>query len=560
MAVASTALGMQVYRVNASAGSGGDGLTWSTAFADLSLALAVAAANAPAQVWVVQGTYRPDQNTDHRELSFSLAPGVEVYGGFEGTESSVSQREPTQFLTVLSGDIGAPHATDDNSRHVVVAPSSTNASTVLDGFTIQGGNANGTGYPNEHGGGILVDGGSPLIRNCVVRFNSARYGGGMYTRIGSPSIVGCLFGQNSASGDGGGLDVNGSVEVRGCIFDGNRSNFGGGAVMCCGTSRVVDSRFTGNFANTGGGLFSPIGTLAVVRCEFEGNSGGSGGGMNSSSSGSTLSIVATTFTGNSATQGGGLYLTNAPLLFDCVLSRNTSMQRGGGLYLQGSATLTNCTVFSNWSLTQGGGMYAASGTPAIANTVLWSNADTQSSLQASQLSSAVGTWSVNFSCVQGWTGSIVGVGNTSSPPVFVDPVGADRRLGTGDDTFFLLPGSSCIDAGDASLVPLDQWDLDGDGDVLERAPLDFAGAARLVDDPDSSDSGAGAPPHVDIGAFEHQALCAADFDGSGFVDIDDYIAFMVAFDAGQTAADYDGSGFVDLDDFDAFVREFEEGC
>lgn len=55
-------------------------------------------------------------------------------------------------------------------------------------------------------------------------------------------------------------------------------------------------------------------------------------------------------------------------------------------------------------------------------------------------------------------------------------------------------------------------------------------------------------------------LCPADFDCSGFVDLEDFIAFVLAFEAGDQTADADGSGFVDTDDYDAFVRAFEVGC
>lgn len=55
-------------------------------------------------------------------------------------------------------------------------------------------------------------------------------------------------------------------------------------------------------------------------------------------------------------------------------------------------------------------------------------------------------------------------------------------------------------------------------------------------------------------------VCLADFDGSGFVDIDDYIAFVLAFLDGDEACDLDGSGFVDLEDHDFFVYVFEQGC
>lgn len=54
--------------------------------------------------------------------------------------------------------------------------------------------------------------------------------------------------------------------------------------------------------------------------------------------------------------------------------------------------------------------------------------------------------------------------------------------------------------------------------------------------------------------------CPADFDGSGFVDTDDYDAFIHAFEDGTDDADFDQSGFVDTDDFTSFVLAFEAGC
>jgi hypothetical protein len=60
--------------------------------------------------------------------------------------------------------------------------------------------------------------------------------------------------------------------------------------------------------------------------------------------------------------------------------------------------------------------------------------------------------------------------------------------------------------------------------------------------------------------FDVNRVCPADFDSSGFVDTEDYDAFVEAFEAGVNAADFDKSGFVDTDDFDAFVEAFTQGC
>ncbi len=75
-----------------------------------------------------------------------------LYGGFAGTETARSQRNPAANLTILSGDIDnndsqTPIITDlttvtgndTNSYHVVTGATGA----TLDGFTITAGNANG---------------------------------------------------------------------------------------------------------------------------------------------------------------------------------------------------------------------------------------------------------------------------------------------------------------------------------------------------------------------------------------------------------------------------------
>ncbi len=55
-------------------------------------------------------------------------------------------------------------------------------------------------------------------------------------------------------------------------------------------------------------------------------------------------------------------------------------------------------------------------------------------------------------------------------------------------------------------------------------------------------------------------VCTADFDCTGFVDTDDFTAFVIEFEMGNQSTDVDGSGFVDTDDFTFFVLAFVEGC
>ncbi len=54
--------------------------------------------------------------------------------------------------------------------------------------------------------------------------------------------------------------------------------------------------------------------------------------------------------------------------------------------------------------------------------------------------------------------------------------------------------------------------------------------------------------------------CASDFDGNGFVNGEDFDAFLLAFEAGDPSADFDRNGFVTGEDFDAFTWAFVAGC
>jgi YVTN family beta-propeller protein len=94
--------------------------------------------------------------------------------------------------------------------------------------------------------------------------------------------------------------------------------------------------------------------------------------------------------------------------------------------------------------------------------------------------------------------------------------------------------------------------------VVETVPVSYATSALAL----SADGSVVAMPQPwgDGVTIIDLVGCPADFDGSGFVDTDDFDAFVGAFEAGDQSADFDGTGFVDTDDFDAFVRAFEAGC
>ena len=115
----------------------GDGTSWENATGNLQKALQ--SATEGTQVWVAAGTYTPTMGTD-RTVSFELPSGVAIYGGFQGTETSLDQRNIEQNPTILSGEIGQPGPVDNSYNVVFISNSDEN--TIIDGFVITGGNAN----------------------------------------------------------------------------------------------------------------------------------------------------------------------------------------------------------------------------------------------------------------------------------------------------------------------------------------------------------------------------------------------------------------------------------
>ena len=153
------------------------GFDWDNAFANLQDALFLASiCPNTTEIWVAAGTYYPTTGTD-RMAAFVLQNGIAIYGGFAGGETSLSERDWKNNISMLSGDIGTLSDSTDNSYHVVYNNGGgINATAILDGFTITEGNADDLG-DDEKGGGIYNEDTSPTIRNCHIMGNHASYYG-----------------------------------------------------------------------------------------------------------------------------------------------------------------------------------------------------------------------------------------------------------------------------------------------------------------------------------------------------------------------------------------------
>jgi hypothetical protein len=413
-APAITAAGRTIY-VDDDAAGANDGSSWADAFNFLQDALT--AAWSGDEIRVAQGIYKPDQGAGFvlgdREATFKLKNGMAIRGGYAGFDEPKSDvRDISTYETILSGDLIGDDGPDfanngENSYSVALADNSADATAVLDGFTITGGHANGSGS-HSRGAGVYTYAGSPTVSNCIFRGNCARGydadGAGLFNYEGNPTVTNCVFIANSADDDGGGMcSYSGNPTVSNCTFRGNETR-----------ERDAD----------GGGFRNYEGSPRIFNCIFIANSASDDGGGMSDYSGS-------------------------PTLMNCIFIANTAGESGGGFRTyEGNPTLTNCTFVGNSAARDGGGLWNYAGSPTVTNSVLWD--DTPEEIH-SYFSGLV----ITYSDVEGgWPG----YGNIDTDPLFVDPASGD---------YHLQAGSRCIDAGDPNYIAgPNETDLDGRARII----------------------------------------------------------------------------------------------
>lgn len=273
----------KTYYVSLQAKGTGDGLSWDNA---TTLIQALNNAVAGDQIWV-KGFETVNSADSLYKGSFTVKSGVQLYGGFKGTESSKLEREtlgkPYQlkYRSVLSGDKDNNDVVDnvdlifpangtrsDNATHVLtlnMTPTQTSGNnntylTVVNGFTITGGQADGT---DEKGGGIYVTGsneggGNFRIERCFLFNNYATQGGAVYVdatvqnRNNGKSLINQCVIYNNAAGE------RAAVENQ------------GGGVYLAGEATVVN---TSIFNNENGGMYLQGSDAAAVNATVARNTG-----------------------------------------------------------------------------------------------------------------------------------------------------------------------------------------------------------------------------------------------------------------------------------------------
>ncbi|MFB6351149.1 MAG: hypothetical protein ABEK29_05095, partial [Bradymonadaceae bacterium] len=252
---------MEVY-VDNTAGGAGDGSSWTDAYTDLQTAIDNIRSSlvSETELWVAQGLYKPDSEGDSFTIT-GAKNGLEIYGGFDGTESSRSARDPQANRTILSGDLNGDDADPDgdavieddadlqggeNAHHVLVldggntigpdVSANVTSATVIDGVVVTAGQADGSAPDNDGKNGTS----NPVITNAVFTGNMAADNGGAIhnrgrnTGTSSPQITNAAFEGNAADAAGGAIYNDG-------IFDGTSS------------PSITNGTFTGNSASEWGG-------------------------------------------------------------------------------------------------------------------------------------------------------------------------------------------------------------------------------------------------------------------------------------------------------------------
>ncbi|MHC1768682.1 MAG: right-handed parallel beta-helix repeat-containing protein [Verrucomicrobiia bacterium] len=372
------------------------------------------------EVWVAAGAYTN---------AVVMKPGVALLGGFRGTESARTERDPLTHQTILDGA----------GTNIVVLVEAGGPETIVDGFTIQNGLGAGVRVVNSgavisrnriranlsrgYGAGISVrnlgTSDTATLRENVILDNYAFDGGGIACIDASPQIIGNTIAWNTAVQNGGGIscwrDASPLIE--------NNAIFGNTASWVLDNAAVPIG---------GGGVFATADDLD---------------GRPHPTARSSPTIRNNVIAANGAANGGGIALVDANGGVPSVINNTVVANSGSGIFWGSSAlvpiapiVVNNLVAFNPWGLEQ------TPGTPT--NAVIESNC---------VFGNRVHTFGGDYRGLPDQTGT---AGNLS-----VDPLLASVPFGN----LHLQPGSPCRDAGKEMTFGPDAKDIDGEPRVRGAA-------------------------------------------------------------------------------------------
>ncbi len=419
-----------------------NGTSWDDAYTSLQYALD--ANTNGAQIWVARGHYYPSKTSwgsttpyDPKQKTFFLNKNVSIYGGFAGTETSLTQR--TDYgngganETILDGNISDQALATDNIYQVITIPVS--ASPNLNGLSVKNGFSQ---YFN--GGGITFEGvnysgsNNSVISNCYFSNNTAQNGSAVY--------MGC-YNDNAKC----------YAQFSNCLFESNIT-YNGVSGNGYGTIYLKAEKQTNGTSET-----SPVFTNCIIR-------------------------------GNTTARGGGLFLTSNggtcnPIFYDCAITENLSKGGGGVIVWKVSGTLTptfvNSIITSNADNSFTGGLYFITPCALVLNNcIIWNNkTGSQTGTAAANISGS--GYTANNSLLQGYNiggTNLDGITNkaNSNYPGFSAPLNmSTATLPSTSGDFHLTDFTPVINAGNPdylNLPPTQFADLDGE-ERLQAGGLDL---------------------------------------------------------------------------------------
>ncbi|MEM7227382.1 MAG: choice-of-anchor Q domain-containing protein, partial [Planctomycetota bacterium] len=503
-----------IRRVSADGRFDADGLSWDSPSSALNIVMDVARPGE--EIWIAAGTYRPGPEP---EDTFTLWSGVEAYGGFppDGGNCTFGARDLDVHETVLTGELDDPNDPTDNAFHVVTVRSDADflanplddllrcdsddegrmrPLSRLDGLTIRDGGQ--TGVLEPFGGGVFGDN----IDDCL-------------------EIVACrLTDHRSTIGSAADVRTDARFTLRNSLVQGNISDVRFAVEVSSEPAlpvELINTNFIANHALQATAFFVNRGRLHMQSCAFLHN------------------------VSDSESAAIGWILTSPPdaehVVESCLFAHNQSAE-GGLIRAFGALNLriSHSTFADNTADVPSSPVLPLSSTKLIdvSNSVIWNN-------HSRALADFPDAFTITNSVIEG---GYPGTNVLDADPQFIDAPEGNYRLG---------PNSPAVDAGAFALLPMDTFDLDGDGIAEEPLSVDLDGRARF--------DGAS----VDMGAFERPA-CPADCmpvnapgapNGNGIVSIDDLLAVLNAFGTHDQTCDVNlTTGDINVDDLVEVIVSF----